>query len=382
MKNRRIGSFVCFALAASAALGAASCGAQPVTTRVLPAAPPRLPEQFKNHCDAAKGQLRPLVVEWEAPDRAALESQSKKGLVVVRYGGCELEVLRRCKAPAKFVYAYTSITPKDEVVTIASSEQLYASIPVHAVKFEGKLAQSGRLEAAMKIVGEYGVAGLPPAIDQLEGECDGATHVVTAQTVGAFRFSAGAKGSVGASVAVMGFGAGADAERSADTLSSDGDVKACEVSKRGDAAPPDRCGALLRLELAALLPRGEGIPECAPGTRLAGKKCEAIPKPVELAAQDKGFVDDKRGFGWGTRCFAHLRAGALPNARAACQKGLDAEPDDATRGAILYNFASIEEAAGDVLAACQRFAQSFAARPSAAVEKKLAALECPKVLRR
>lgn len=32
-----------------------------------------LPEGFRNKCDAAKGQLRPLVVEWAAPDRAALE---------------------------------------------------------------------------------------------------------------------------------------------------------------------------------------------------------------------------------------------------------------------------------------------------------------------
>ena len=28
----------------------------------------------------------------------------------------------------------------------------------------------------MTIVGEYGVAGVPPAIDQLEGDCAGATH--------------------------------------------------------------------------------------------------------------------------------------------------------------------------------------------------------------
>ena len=32
-----------------------------------------LPSQFRNKCDAAKGQLRPLIVEWSAPDRATFQ---------------------------------------------------------------------------------------------------------------------------------------------------------------------------------------------------------------------------------------------------------------------------------------------------------------------
>ena len=67
-----------------------------------------------------------------------------------------------------------------------SADQLYASIPVHAASFEGKLAQKGQLNASMTIVGMYEAPDLAPAVDQLQGECGRATHVVSALTVGAF----------------------------------------------------------------------------------------------------------------------------------------------------------------------------------------------------
>jgi hypothetical protein len=339
---------------------------------------PELPQKFKNRCDSAKTQLRPLVVEWEAPDRAALEAQALHGQLVVKYTGCELEVLRRCKAPPRFAYKYTAITPKDEVVTIKSADQLYATIPVHAFSFEGKLAESGELNAEMKIVGEYGAEGLPPSSDQLSGECTGATHVVTALTVGAFAFYAGAKREAGVKASALGAGAGADTSRSVDTLSRDGDVKACIASARGDAQPPQNCGALLRVELAAVLATGEGIPECGPGTRLVDKKCEPVPKPSELAPEDTTFVDERHGFGWGDRCFKHYKAGALAYARAACDKALESNPDAATRGAVLYNYALVEEASGDPVAACDKLARSQVVRDNAAVKKKLEALACKK----
>lgn len=343
--------------------------------------PPPIPQKFKNRCEDAQQHLRPLVVEWTAPDRAALEAQARQGQLVVHYEGCKLEVLRRCRAPEQFTYAYTAITPKDEVVTIENADQLYAAIPLGAVELEGKLASSGQLRAEMRIVGEYGVAGEPPALDQLQGECDGATHVVAALTVGAFRFEAGAKHAAGASAKVMGAGAGAETSRSEGTLSQDGTPSACESSKRGDGAPPEGCGALLRIELAPVLAAGEGTPTCKPWERLVGKSCEPIPKPVELAAEDKSFQDDKRGFGWGTRCHAHLKAGALPYARAACEKGLEAGPDNDTKGAILYNYALVELAAGDTLAACQKLSQSLAVRPNASAQKKVAELNCLEVTR-
>jgi len=342
-----------------------------------------LPSQFRNKCDAAKGQLQPLIVEWSAPDRATLEAQARHSQLVVHYEGCQLEVLRACTVPAKFTYKYTAITPKDELVTMNSADQLYASIPVHAVSFEGKLAQKGQLNASMTIVGMYEAPNLSPAADQLQGECGRATHVVSALTVGAFEFFAGSALDAGANLNVLGAGASAEHQTNHETLSRDGNVKACSDSKRGDAEPPENCGALLRLELAALRAAGTADPECGLGTELVAHQCKAVEKPSTLAPEDQNFFDDKNGVGWGNRCYTHFKAGALPYARAACAKGLEANPEPRIRGMILYNLALIDEATPDPKAACEWLRQSTSARPGVgAVQEKFDSLKCRDLLAR
>ena len=359
----------------------AGCGGALPPSEVKEKPKAELPSQFQNKCDAAKGQLRPLVVEWAAPDRAALEAMAQHGQLVVRYEGCTFEVLRSCTAPASFAYKYTSITPKDELVTMKSADELYASIPVHAASFEGKLSQQGQLNAAMTIVGTYEAPNLAPAADELSGECASATHVVAALTVGAFEFFAGDANAAGVQASVLGAGAGAKHEASHETLSRDGAVEACKASKRGDANPPESCGALLRVELAPIRPAGAGLPTCEPGTKLVGRECKPIEKPSELAPEDEDFVDDKAGVGWGNRCYTHFKNGLLPYARAACQKALESDPTPKTKGALLYNVGLVEEASGDVKAACQAFRDSLAFRPGVgAVSQKFDELGCRDVL--
>jgi len=361
-----------------ALLAGASCGA-PALPGKPAAEPSQLPSQFRNKCDSAKGQLRPLIVEWSAPDRAALEAGARHSQLVVHYEGCDLEVLRSCTATERFAYKYTAITPKDELVTMSDADELYANIPAHAASFEGKLAQKGQLNAAMTIVGMYEAPSLAPAIDELQGDCGRATHVVSALAVGAFEFFAGNAQQAGASVNVLGAGAGIDHSSNHETLSRDGNVKACGSSQRGDAQPPENCGALLRLELAPVRAAGAADPKCEPGTKLVNHECKAIEKPSQLAPEDQNFVDDKNGVGWGNRCYAHFKSGALPFARAACQKGLEANPEPRYRGMILFNLGSIEEAT-DPKAACEWFRQSIAARPNATVEERFKTLRCAELL--
>lgn len=345
-----------------------------------------VPADWKSKC----GTLRPLVVEWSAPERAALEAQARSGQLVVRYEGCDLVVLRQCRAPAKFGYRYASITPKEERVTMSNAEQLYASIPVYAAKFEGKLAQSGQLNAEMTIVGEYSVDGEPPALDQLEGDCQGATHVVSALTIGAFAFFAGSERQIGVSASVMGFGAGGEQRKQDENLSRDGDVKSCGASRRGDPHPPEGCGSLLRLELARVLDAGKGVPlECKPGTRLVGRECKPVEKPSELSPDDKTFTDDKAGVGWGTRCIHHFHAGSLHYARAACQKGLSVSPSSDTRAAILFNYALVEERSGDPISACEKLSQALTLREGKsdkavlkALRDKIEGLRCSEVVKK
>jgi hypothetical protein len=88
--------------------------------------------------------------------------------------------------------------------------------------------------------------------NDLEGDCDGVTHVVTALTVGAFTFFAGADAQVGGGATMLGAGAGGASAASRETLTQDGDEAACGRATGSDERPPDGCGALIRLEVAPL----------------------------------------------------------------------------------------------------------------------------------
>jgi tetratricopeptide (TPR) repeat protein len=373
-----------------------SCGGGTAASQV--ARPPEYNPAGQTKCGVAKSQARPLIVEWPAADRAALESQAKRGLVVVRYQGCELEVLRQCKADGD--YAYVSLTPKQEGVVIRDEDELYANIPVHAAKFEGQLKRAGQLNVNMTIVGMYEARAAGGVNAKLEGDCKGATHLVTALTVGSFEFFAGADANAGAGASVLGAGAGAKSSAHREILSRDGDSESCAQAKRGDTEPPPSCGALLRLEVlpldASLLPTGvasasavssqgpavaappaAASKQCPAGQTWQGDACRpAGSKPMQLAPEDESFVDTRGGFEWGNRCFKHLKARRLANARAACQKALDMSPEPQVLGAVLYNFGLVEEADGDIQAACSYLRRSLEARDNDAVRRKYDTLQC------
>ena len=100
---------------------------------------------------AAKSASRPLVLEWPAADRAALEAQRAGGVVVVRYGGSEMEVLRGCRAPG--AYRYVPVTPKKEGLVVRDASELAAAMPIHTVSLEARLSHQQELDVAMTIVG-------------------------------------------------------------------------------------------------------------------------------------------------------------------------------------------------------------------------------------
>ena len=95
--------------------------ALPLATHL--AEPPGRTPAGASRCQVTASQLRPLIVEWEAADRASLEVRLRReGLVAVRYAGCELEVLR-CQAAGK--YHYSGVTVKQDGLAIESEDDLY-----------------------------------------------------------------------------------------------------------------------------------------------------------------------------------------------------------------------------------------------------------------
>jgi hypothetical protein len=266
----------------------AACGGLPSTPSTAADAH-LLPQAGAPRCADAKAQSRPLIVDWDSSDRAEIEARARRGTVVVRADGCKLEVLKRCSVK-EGRYDYLGLTPKTDRVVMRDSTELYANVPVYAAKLEGKLAQRGSLEVAMVIVGQWDSAQAVPSADQLQGECTGATHVVTALTVGAFQFSAGKSLEAGAEVSVGAFGGGAKKEAKQETLNRDGDEKECGKASSDDARPPFGCGAVLRVEVVPLGAPRKVEPSCAAGTSWDGDQCVAVKAGATCA---EGMVADK-----------------------------------------------------------------------------------------
>lgn len=250
------------------------------------AKPPAYNPPGQSKCSIHKSSDHPLIVEWPSSDRAELEAEAKHGLVVVRYEGCEMQLLPECHVKGSS-YRYTPTTRKLEQVVITNDDELYADLPVGAAKLEGTLKKAGRLVVAMHVVGRFDAAN--PGKMQLEGLCQGATHVVTGLTAGAFDFYAGASSEAGGGVGVAGVGAGAKSSAGRETLNRDGDAAACGKSSSSDTAPPDDCGALLRVEvtpLSALDGLERAASPVAPGTQA---------KPVGAAASGAPLIQPSEG---------------------------------------------------------------------------------------
>jgi Protein of unknown function (DUF3298) len=201
-------------------------------------------------CSVNKNRAKPLIVEWPAADRGSLEARLKQGIVAVRYEGCTMEVLDRCRGPG--AYTYSGVTRKDDTITMRDADDLYANIPVHALSFEAKLQSSGELNVAMTIVGRYAADRATVRSYELQGDCSRATHVIAALTTGAFEFFAGSDAAIGGEVRVASIGAEAQSTAKRETLTRDGDRGMCAKATTKDTGPPEGCGALLRVEVVPL----------------------------------------------------------------------------------------------------------------------------------
>ena len=236
--------------------------------------PPTFEPQGQAKCGVSKSQARPLIVEWPSTDRADLEAQARRGVVVVHYEGCDMEVLRQCRAPG--AYGYVGLTRKDDRITIHDADELYEKVPLGAVQLEGKLQKAGALDVSMTIVGKYEAERPAFRKDELDGDCARATHVVTSLTAGAFEFFAGADAAVGGNAGAAGAGVGAASASKRELLNRDGDASACKSSS-DDKRPPDGCGALLRLEVVPLAASAPAPAAPASGAPAAGRSAPAAP---------------------------------------------------------------------------------------------------------
>jgi hypothetical protein len=298
----------------------------------------------KGLCPVATKQTEPLIVEWSSASRGQLEALRQKHVVAARMNGCDLEVLPHCEVPG--TYGYVPITPKRERVTVHDEDELFANIPLHAVSLAAKLKTSGQLDADMTVVGRFEAARADVRPDELKGACEGATHVITGLSAGAFKFTSGTDTTAGGGVEVAHTGAGAKHATQRETLNQDGDEKACAASKQGDQAPPFGCGALIRIELLPLGHARENQPGCSEKTQWDGKQCirvEASPStcgPGTVFAQGACIPDSSTcPAGWrmetGRGCVNDAAAAVGKCPPGSHHEGVGCAPDAAAPGSMV-----------------------------------------------
>ncbi|MGD0524940.1 MAG: hypothetical protein ABSE49_07345 [Polyangiaceae bacterium] len=270
----RLFSIVPFLVLAAAAPVSTGCGAGTPASNLAKA--PDFQPANQTKCQIAASKSEPLIVEWPSAARGKLEALSKRGLVAVSYSGCEMEVLSACKVPGS--YAYTAITRKHDHVTVHDEDELYAKIPLGAASLEGTLQRAGQLDVSMTIVGRM-ESDRNEFADLRGSDCARATHVISALTLGAFDFSAGADASVGGGAKLGNAGAGASSRASRELLNSDGEESRCSGASASDARPPDGCGAIVRLEVTPIRPASSRAKIAPPAEPDEGRAAEGTFKP-------------------------------------------------------------------------------------------------------
>ncbi len=268
------------------------------------AAPPAFEPEGQTTCGVVKSPKKPLIVEWPATRRAELETVAQSGLVVVRYDGCDMEVLSRCHVASQ--YQFIPTTPKQETIVVRNSDDLYATIPVYAAAFEGKLASAGELNVDMMVVGRLVGPDDDISRSMLRGTCEGASHVVHGLSVGAFEFFAGASAEASSSAGGLGLAAGISSKTSKETLRRDGTPSECKY-EADQSKPPRDCSALLGVEVVELVDdvQSQGEPQSSGGvesTPPRSKRPSVSVEDVGGACEDDEFLECRqRGY---SRCQA------------------------------------------------------------------------------
>jgi hypothetical protein len=236
-------------LAFVVSLTASLLGCSPLSSTSAPAASvPEVPGgQAK--CKIAASSENPLVTEWPASEKANLEARLREGAVAVSYSGCDMRLLPQCRMPGS--YGWRRTTTSTDVVEIRNADDLYAKLPLGAVSLEGELERTGRLAVQTTVAGQLQLIDFNPNVVLQDPSCQGATHVVGALSIGAFKLRSGGsvKARGAADVQVIGnLGGGTESEES---LVREAGVPArCEEST--ESAPHMECSSPIQVFLRAL----------------------------------------------------------------------------------------------------------------------------------
>lgn len=227
-------------------LAMAGCGTGSVSHSLVEM--PLMPSD-QARCRVSASHENPLVTEWPASEKANFETRMSEGAVVVGYSGCELKVLRNCRVGG--TYAWHRTTLSTDTVEIHDADDLFAKLPLGAVSLQSELERSGRLAVQTTVSGQLELHGFDGTGVPKDESCAGATHVVGALSVGAFKLLSGGSAKIGGSASVPLVGGASGSSSSAETVMREsGEFGRCESST--PEAPDAQCASPIQVFLRPL----------------------------------------------------------------------------------------------------------------------------------
>jgi hypothetical protein len=226
------------------------------------------------------------LMGWDSRSRANLNRLRAQGVVAVRYSATncdfQLELLPECIAPGSYTYAPYSA---NETKVSKNSGDLFAQMPLGAVRLAGKLQGNRALRTDDMLVGTASLAVAARRFTRadLKGpSCERATHVISTLYLGGFAMSAGEARHLEATGSWFGVAqTGADSDASVERVDTEGDAAACRRSL-ASGHEESLCNVPLRVGLApidAIDPAGQ----CDPTELWDGKEChDAVPADPDV----------------------------------------------------------------------------------------------------
>jgi sulfatase modifying factor 1 len=220
----------------------AACGSR------APEPPAARPVPLGATCDRDSGSAEPDLFGWDPGSRAKLATLAVDGIVVVHYerNGCDimLDVLPRCTS-RKAYYTYDR-RPERETRTARDEREMLARFPIAVGRLRANLQQGMELRVDYAQTGvEHVPDGTRIESEDLIGDCDGATHVVSSIARGAFVLASGEHQALEGSVSLW----RASAESRVRVMDQAGEIAACD-NAQGDLVAG--CDVPLRVTLTEL----------------------------------------------------------------------------------------------------------------------------------
>jgi TPR repeat protein len=230
----------------------AACGTGAVAKTVQPNSPNAVEAMGEAQCRQAPTRGAPLIVDWSSHERANLEEAMSGGVAVVSFDCKKLEVLPECDVPG--AYGYMGVTTKEDIVQLASSDEIQANLPLFGAKLAAGLSRGSTLDLALIQVGKRRTAVTTVRRSALpkNDRCEGATHFVRGAHIGAFAMNSGTVGKVHASAELFGMGGQGESKSAKNVAKRDGSPASCAAADTGATAAPKGCSSVLRLELIAI----------------------------------------------------------------------------------------------------------------------------------